>query len=105
MRENNLVSNAFRYGRENGWVRVSLASDRDGVALSVADNGIGIKPEDVDKIFDRFYQADSSRSTGGTGLGLALAKEIAEFHGGKISVSSQFGEGSVFTFEIKKIKE
>lgn len=102
---NNLVSNAFRYGRENGWVRVSLASDRDGVALSVADNGIGIKPEDVDKIFDRFYQADSSRSTGGTGLGLALAKEIAEFHGGKISVSSQFGEGSVFTFEMKKIKE
>jgi hypothetical protein len=102
---NNLISNAFRYGRENGQTRVSLTSDKDRIYLRVADNGIGIKPEDIDKIFDRFYQADSSRTSGGTGLGLALAREIAEFHSGKLTASSRFGEGSEFTFEMKKIKE
>ncbi len=102
---NNLISNAFRYGRENGWTKVTLSSDTDKAYLCVADNGIGIKSEDTDKIFERFYQADSSRSSGGTGLGLALAREIAEFHFGKLSVSSRIGEGSEFRFEMKKIKE
>lgn len=100
---NNLISNAFRYGRENGWVNVTLSSDNESAVLSVQDNGIGIKSEDIEKIFDRFYQADSSRSSGGTGLGLALAKEIAEFHGGRISASSSLGEGSEFIFVMKKI--
>ncbi len=102
---NNLISNTFRYGRENGWTRVTLSSDKEKAYLRVADNGIGIKPEDTERIFERFYQADASRSSGGTGLGLALAREIAEFHCGKLSASSRFGEGSEFTFEIEKIKE
>ncbi len=100
---NNLISNAIRYGKENGFVKVTLISDDENAAFSVADNGIGIGEQDIDKIFDRFYQADSSRSSGGTGLGLALAKEIAEFHGGRLSVSSRLGEGSEFTFVMKKL--
>ncbi len=100
----NLVSNAFRYGKENGLVKVSLSADGKEACLCVSDNGIGIKTEDIDRIFDRFYQADSSRSSGGTGLGLAIAKEIAEFHGGRISVSSRLGEGSEFRFIMKAQK-
>lgn len=73
------------------------------VKLSVADDGIGISPDQQEKIFNRFYQVDSSRSNEGTGLGLSMVKEIARVHGGEVSVESELGKGSVFTLTLKNI--
>lgn len=92
----NLINNAYRYGRENGSIAVSVK--REGqIVLTVRDDGIGIAPEEQEKIFERFYRADASRSTEGTGLGLAMVREIAEFHGGSVTVASEPGVGSTFT--------
>lgn len=94
----NLVSNAYRYGRENGHIHVRLETCGRSVALSVADDGIGIAPEEQEKIFRRFYQVDGSRTGTGTGLGLSMAWEIAQFHGGSVRLESTPGQGSTFTF-------
>ena len=98
----NLVGNAYRYGRADGHIRVDLSTADGDVLLRVTDDGIGISEDDRTKIFDRFYQADPSRSDAGSGLGLAMASEIARFHGGSLSVESRLGEGSVFTFRMKR---
>lgn len=97
----NLLSNAYRYGREQGhiWVRLSRKGNR--AELSVEDNGIGIEPEQQEKIFRRFYQADASRTGQGNGLGLAMVKEIAAFHGGEIRVESRPGQGSTFILTLE----
>lgn len=100
----NLVSNAYRYGRENGTIRVTLKSEGSNAVLSVSDNGIGIAPEQQEKIFHRFYQVDASRTGTGTGLGLSMVQEIARLHGGAVSVESTLGRGSCFTFKMKKTK-
>ncbi len=92
----NLLSNAYRYGKENGHIFVELVKGEQGIRLSVSDDGIGIAEEEKQKIFWRFYQADRSRSGEGTGLGLAMASEIARFHGGELHVESQYGKGSTF---------
>ena len=94
----NLVSNAYRYGKPGGHIRVSLGRTGGGIELAVADDGIGIAPEEQEKIFRRFYQSDSSRSGAGTGLGLSMVQEIARFHGGEIRLESAPGQGSTFTF-------
>lgn len=97
----NLLQNAYKYGRENGHILVGLERRGGGALLSVRDDGIGIAPEDQDKIWQRFWQADASRGEdGGSGLGLAMVKEIAEFHGGRASVDSEPGQGSTFMVEI-----
>lgn len=97
----NLLQNAYKYGRENGHILVGLERRGGGALLSVRDDGIGIAPEDQDKIWQRFWQADASRGEdGGSGLGLAMVKEIAEFHGGRASVDSEPGKGSTFMVEI-----
>lgn len=99
----NLLQNAVRYGRENGWIRFRLCRTEAGIAGSIADNGIGIAPENIPKIWKRFYQADISRRTAdhsGSGLGLSIVKWIIERHGGTISVESKLGEGSVFHFVL-----
>lgn len=97
---NNLISNAYRYGVENGWVKILLQRQGNKAVLSVEDNGIGIDDRDIDKIFDRFYRGDESRNSEGTGLGLAIAKEIVEFHTGDITVESVSGQGSKFQVEL-----
>lgn len=100
----NLVSNAYRYGKDNGNIYVSLKSEGRYAVLTVHDDGIGIAKEDIEKIWDRFYRADKSRSDKGTGLGLCFVREIARIHGAEVSVSSKLGEGSTFTFKfLKKI--
>jgi signal transduction histidine kinase len=94
----NLVDNAVKYNRRGGRVDIS-AGARDGqVVISVRDTGIGIPPEHLPHIFDRFYRVDKSRSRekGGSGLGLAIVKKIAEDHGGTATVESITGEGSTF---------
>ena len=101
----NLVSNAYRYGKENGHILVKLMQEGGRIALSVCDDGIGIAKEEQSKIFRRFYQADNSRSSAGTGLGLAMAYEIAQFHGGALSVESELGKGSVFTLQLPGLED
>lgn len=96
----NLTENAIRYGRPGGHVRLTLHR-RDNMAVgTVEDDGIGIAPEDQEKIWQRFWQADSARSGGGAGLGLAMVRWIAGAHGGAVTVQSTPGVGSTFTFVI-----
>ena len=98
----NLILNAYRYGNENGRIWVSLYETGEQIVVKVKDDGIGIAAEDIDKVFDRFYRAERSRTQNGTGLGLSLTKEIAEFHQGSISVESRLGEGSTFSLVFSK---
>jgi len=98
----NLVDNAFRYGRDGGHVEVSLHEVKNKAVLSVSDDGIGIADEEKEKIFDRFYRSDSSRSVQGTGLGLSFVKKAAELHGAAIELESQLGTGSTFRIFIPK---
>ncbi len=97
----NLLSNAMRYSPENGTVEVSLERKEDEIVGSVRDQGAGIAAEELPHIWERFYQADPSRSeTGHAGLGLSMVKWIAEAHGGCVSVESEAGKGSCFTFRF-----
>lgn len=98
----NLVENAIAYSGENTEVSLAMRQDDEWVEIDVTDQGIGIAPHDVDRIFERFYRADQarSRSTGGTGLGLAIVKHIATNHGGRVDVSSTLGGGSTFTLRL-----
>ena len=92
----NLISNAFRYGKENGHIHVSLQKSGASVLLSVQDDGEGIAEDEKEKVFRRFYQGDNSRGGIGTGLGLSMAEEIARFHGGRILLESKKDQGSTF---------
>jgi two-component system sensor histidine kinase SenX3 len=98
----NLVENAVAYSHEGGAVVVSALAEGDRVDISVSDQGIGIAPGDLDRVFERFYRADQARSraTGGTGLGLAIVKHIATNHGGRVDVRSRLGSGSTFTLRL-----
>jgi two-component system sensor histidine kinase SenX3 len=98
----NLVENAIAYSGEDTKVALAMRQDDDWIEIDVTDQGIGIAPHDVDRIFERFYRADQarSRSTGGTGLGLAIVKHIATNHGGRVEVSSTLGGGSTFTLRL-----
>lgn len=102
---NNLVENAIKYNREDGWVRVTLDADHKFFYLKVADSGIGIPEEFKDRVFERFYRVDKARSreTGGTGLGLAITKSVILMHHGGIRVESKDGEGTTFMVRIPLI--
>ena len=95
----NLVNNAFRYTPEGGQVTVMAWQEENNFMFSVQDTGMGIAPEELDKIFERFYRTDRSRDreSGGSGLGLAITKALVEAHGGWIKVASRVNEGTVFT--------
>lgn len=100
----NLIENAIRYNRAGGEVHISYSSKNGYARVSVSDTGIGIAPEHLPRIFERFYRVDMERSreTGGTGLGLAIVKHIVEAHGGTIDVVSEVGKGSTFSFTLKQ---
>jgi two-component system sensor histidine kinase SenX3 len=98
----NLVANAIAYSSEGSTVVLSAAHAGDRVEIAVADRGIGIPAEEVDRIFERFYRLDPARqrSTGGTGLGLSIVKHVAASHGGDVRVWSAPGQGSTFTLSL-----
>ena len=102
-----LVDNAIKYTTDGGKVTVAIEKiTEDSVSFSVQDSGIGIAPEDQERIFDRFFRVDKARSRemGGNGLGLSIATEILRLHDGKISVSSELGVGTKFTVELKTVR-
>jgi signal transduction histidine kinase len=98
----NLLGNALKFTPAGGQISVSLWRDGAHAVLEVADTGIGIPHDQLGRVFERFYQVDGSmtRRYGGTGLGLALVKEIVEAHGGQVGVSSVLGQGSTFTVRL-----
>jgi len=100
----NLLENAIKYTPAGGSVRLFAEDDGDFVKVSVADTGIGIPFRDLPRIFERFYRVDEARTReqGGTGLGLAIVKHIVQLHGGSVSVTSRSGQGSLFSFTLKK---
>lgn len=102
----NLMSNAIQYGKQDGKVKISLHCINGSVQGKIADNGIGIAPEYLAKIWDRFFQIDPSRSNtnGSSGLGLAMVKWIIEKHNGIIVVESEIDEGTVFTFILPEAR-
>ena len=99
---NNLISNAIKFTDKGGKISVSLKEEENCAVVKVSDTGCGISSEIGKHIFDKFYQGDSSHSTEGNGLGLALVKKVIDIVGGEISVESKVGEGSAFTIKLKK---
>lgn len=101
----NLIINSIRYGQQGGCSRVRFRDMLDKILVEVEDNGSGICKEDLPRVFERFYRTDKGRSReqGGTGLGLAIVKHIVEAHGERISVRSEVGVGSTFSFTLKKV--
>lgn len=100
----NLLDNAIKYTPAGGTIRLFTEDLGESVRVSVADSGIGIPFKDLPRIFERFYRVDEARTReqGGTGLGLAIVKHIVQLHGGNVSVTSEPGQGSVFSFTLTK---
>lgn len=98
----NLLDNAFKYSEEDTTVTLKVTKKEEETVISVTDVGIGIPPEDIEFIFEKLYRVEKSRSrsSGGSGMGLAIVKELVEAHGGSIEVESKLGEGSTFTVTI-----
>ncbi|WP_433876024.1 sensor histidine kinase [Sinomonas atrocyanea] len=103
----NLIDNAIRYSPENTKVGVGIRHKDGLVSVSVTDQGEGLKPEDQERVFERFYRVDAARSrqTGGTGLGLSIVKHVVENHGGEVTVWSQPGKGSTFTVRLPDLEK
>tara|TARA_A100001011_G_C14281673_1_gene831878 strand:- start:1428 stop:2201 length:774 start_codon:yes stop_codon:yes gene_type:complete len=98
----NLISNAIKYGKRNGTIKIGCHQTKDRCFVTVRDNGIGIASKNINRLFERFYRVDKSRSRdqGGTGLGLAIVKHILEAHGQTINVKSSLEKGTQFSFSI-----
>lgn len=99
----NIIENAVKYNRPGGAVNITVGEDNGNALVTVEDTGIGIPAGEIDKIFDRFYRVDASRTvTVGSGLGLSIVRTVVEAHGGKVDVKSELGKGSVFTIILPK---
>lgn len=99
----NLISNAIKYNRPGGWVMVKVAADDINYLITISDNGLGMQPEAVQHMFEKFYRAKMTEDqVPGTGLGLSICKSIIESHHGQIEVQSNYGEGTTFTIHIPR---
>jgi len=98
----NLTDNAIRYGKENGRVRIALQADEEDLRMTVSDDGPGIEQADLPHVFERFWRADSARTSQGTGIGLAIVRAAARMHGGEAYAESGMGKGSSFTIRLPK---
>ena len=98
----NLISNAVKFTSEGDTVSVTLEATQSHVCVTVRDTGCGMKPDTGKHIFEKFYQGDPSRATGGNGLGLALVKRVMDILGGEIAVESVYGRGSAFTVKLRR---
>ncbi|MBQ5533739.1 MAG: HAMP domain-containing histidine kinase, partial [Lachnospiraceae bacterium] len=98
----NLIENAIKYNKDEGWVKVTLDTDLQFIVITVSDSGIGIPEESIGRIYDRFYRVDKShsREIGGTGLGLSITRNAILLHRGAIKATSIVGEGTTFTVKI-----
>lgn len=98
----NLITNSIKYGNENGTTEIALSYLNDDIIIEIKDNGLGIEPTHLPRLFERFYRIDKGRSReqGGTGLGLAIVKHIIEAHQKSIKVESEVGKGTLFTFSL-----
>jgi signal transduction histidine kinase len=101
---NNLISNAIKYNKAGGWVKVTLYGRDEEVCVEISDSGLGINEEHLSRIFDEFYRVDGRRNAPvkGSGLGLSIVKRLVEAHGGMIDVESRFGEGTAFKIRFPK---
>ncbi|MCG6957212.1 MAG: sensor histidine kinase, partial [Gemmatimonadetes bacterium] len=99
--------NAVQYSGDARWIAVRVTADDGAVSVSVEDRGVGIPPDEVDKVFDRFHRGSGevTRSIRGSGLGLTLVKEIADAHGGTVDVTSRPGKGSTFRITLPAMTE
>lgn len=100
----NLLDNAIRYGKEGGEIVISLHRESGDIALTVQNEGEGLSRQEMDKVFTRFWRADSARATSGTGIGLSLVMSAAKAHGGGVTVKSAPGEGAAFTVTLPEEK-
>jgi len=98
----NLVDNALRFTPENGSIKIALADGPTHFEVAVSDNGSGIAPEHLPRVFDRFYRAEPSRGSDGAGLGLALVKSIVDLHGGSATIQSGIGHGTTVSLTFPK---
>lgn len=98
----NLVDNAIKYSPGNGWVRIVAFNNKTECTISVSDNGVGIPEEHFERVFERFYRVDKTRSskTGGSGIGLSIVKDVVDMMNGKINIESQVNEGTKFTITL-----
>jgi Signal transduction histidine kinase len=101
----NLFTNALKYNKPNGSIRIELEEFRDEVTIVFKDTGIGMREDELPHVFERFYRADTSRSQEGTGLGLTIVKQIVELHGGSIRVASELGEGTQIFISLPKLEQ
>ena len=103
---NNLIVNSIKYGKSGGTTKIAFYDIEEGILIEIGDNGIGIEDEHLNHLFDRFYRVDGGRGRkkGGSGLGLSIVKHIIEAHDQTITVRSTLGEGSTFSFTLKKSK-
>jgi signal transduction histidine kinase len=96
----NILSNALKYSENSTPVHIRAWADRDQVLVAIDDSGIGIPPDEVDRVFEQFFRARTAEAIAGTGIGLSFAREIARLHGGDIGVTSEEGRGSTFTLRL-----
>ena len=104
---NNIITNSLRYSGDEALVEIKVEPVGDMYNITIRDNGMGIPPEDLNRIFERFYRVDKARSRelGGTGLGLSISKDIIEAHGGSLTAESALGVGTCMTISLKKMRE
>jgi signal transduction histidine kinase len=100
---NNLFSNAIKFTENGGKVSLSLSSDAEFATVRISDTGCGISTDVGMHIFDKFYQGDTSHTTEGNGLGLALVKRVIDITGNNISVESEIGKGTAFTVQMRRV--